>query len=437
MKYDFPTQRPTIIKVIGVGGGGGNAVAHMYKQGIHDVSFLLCNTDHQALAGSEVPNRLQLGEKITEGLGAGSEPEVARQAAEESEADIRKILDDGTKMVFITAGMGGGTGTGAAPVIAGIAKDMGILTVGIVTIPFEFEGDDKLFLALRGVEKLSQNVDALLVINNERLRDIYSDLSIFNAFARADDTLSVAAKSIAEIITMRGVINLDFADVNKVLKNGGVAIMSSGEAEGEMRVTKAIQNALNSPLLNNNDVFNAQRILFNISSSLEAQPMMVEEMAEIDKFMEKFNKNIKVIWGTAADESLDKKVKFTILATGFGINDVPHMDEKMEYETQEERMADQRRRETLAREQAEKEKEKTRLRNTFMPSKEQGGKPVSRTKPYIFSTDQLDDNRFIEAVLEHPAYNRPPRVFEKLTEELNNEKRNNNSSGDFTAEIKL
>ena len=259
-----PKVQDSIIKVIGVGGGGGNAVNHMYREGIHDVSFVLCNTDAQALNDSPVPVHLQLGK---EGLGAGNRPARAREAAMESIDDIRRMLDDGTKMAFITAGMGGGTGTGAAPVIAQASKEMGILTVGIVTIPFRFEGPRKIDQALDGVEEMSKHVDALLVINNERLREIYPDLTVLDAFGKADDTLSVAAKSIAEIITVHGLMNLDFNDVKTVLKDGGVAIMSTGYGEGENRVKKAIDDALNSPLLNDNDVFNSKKILLSISCS--------------------------------------------------------------------------------------------------------------------------------------------------------------------------
>ena len=271
VQFDFPTDSPKIIKVIGVGGGGGNAVNHMYREGIHDVTFVLCNTDNQALKDSPVPVKLQLGK---EGLGAGNRPARARKAAEESIEDIKNMLNDGTKMVFITAGMGGGTGTGAAPIIAQTAKEMDILTIGIVTIPFRWEGDKKIDQALDGVEEISKHVDALLVINNEKLSEIYSELSVDDAFDKADDTLSVAAKSIAEIITLHGKVNLDFNDVKTVLKDGGVAIMSTGYGEGDNRVSEAIKNAQHSPLLNNNDIFNSKKVLLNIYDSAQYKLMM-------------------------------------------------------------------------------------------------------------------------------------------------------------------
>ena len=281
VQFDFPTDSPKIIKVIGVGGGGGNAVNHMYREGIHDVTFVLCNTDNQALKDSPVPVKLQLGK---EGLGAGNRPARARKAAEESIEDIKNMLNDGTKMVFITAGMGGGTGTGAAPIIAQTAKEMDILTIGIVTIPFRWEGDKKIDQALDGVEEISKHVDALLVINNEKLSEIYSELSVDDAFDKADDTLSVAAKSIAEIITLHGKVNLDFNDVKTVLKDGGVAIMSTGYGEGDNRVSEAIKNAQHSPLLNNNDIFNSKKVLLNISYSAQYK-LMMSEMDEVKEFM--------------------------------------------------------------------------------------------------------------------------------------------------------
>ena len=325
--FGEPEKEKSIIKVIGVGGGGGNAVNHMYREGIHDVSFVLCNTDAQALNDSPVPVHLQLG---NEGLGAGNKPEKAREAAEESIEDVRNMLSDGTKMAFITAGMGGGTGTGAAPVIARVSKELGILTVGIVTIPFRFEGEKKIDQALDGVEEMSKHVDALLVINNERLREIYPELSILDAFGKADDTLSVAAKSIAEIITVHGLINLDFNDVKTVLKDGGVAIMSTGYGEGEGRVKKAIDDALNSPLLNDNDIFNSKKILLSISFSGEKGnnkgSLMMEEMNDVNDFMAKFDTKFEIKWGLATDPELGDKIKVTILATGFGIEDVDGMN---------------------------------------------------------------------------------------------------------------
>ena len=330
--FDFPKDSPHIIKVIGVGGGGGNAVNHMYKEGIHDVTFVVCNTDNQALEESPVLRKLQLG---SEGLGAGNRPAKARAAAEESIEDIKNMLNDGCRMAFITAGMGGGTGTGAAPIIAKTAKDMEILTVGIVTIPFLFEGNKKIDQALDGVEEMSKHVDALLVINNERLRDVYSDISVMNAFGKADDTLSIAAKSIAEIITLRGIINLDFNDVKTVLKDGGVAIMSTGYGEGEGRVTQAITDALHSPLLNNNDIFNSKKVLFVITYSPNSE-LMMGEMDEIHEFMSKFGKDVETKWGLYTDETLENKVKFTILATGFGIKDVPGMDNVLKQRSLEE-----------------------------------------------------------------------------------------------------
>lgn len=306
----------SIIKVIGVGGGGGNAVAHMYKQGIHDVNFLICNTDRQALNANEVPAKIQMGP----GLGAGNVPAVAEKYAQESADEIREALSDGTQMVFITAGMGGGTGTGAAPVIANIAKSMDILTVGIVTIPFLFEGRKKIIQALDGVDKIAEHVDALLVINNERLRDICADMNINAAFAKADDTLTTAARSIAEIITKKGKMNVDFADVRTTLKDGGISIMSIGYGEGEGRLDKAFNDALNSPLINNNDIYQAQRLLFYISYS-EESPIGVDELTEVHEFMAKFEKDFNLIWGCGMEDDLGEQVKVTIIATGFGKND--------------------------------------------------------------------------------------------------------------------
>ena len=407
VQFYFPTDSPKIIKVIGVGGGGGNAVNHMYREGIHDVTFVLCNTDNQALAESPVPVKLQLGRSITQGLGAGNRPERARDAAEESIDDIKEQLNDGTKMVFITAGMGGGTGTGAAPVIARIAKEMDILTVGIVTIPFIFEGEKKIIQALDGVERIAQHVDALLVINNERLREIYADLTFMNAFGKADDTLSIAAKSIAEIITMRGTVNLDFADVKTILKDGGVAIMSTGFGEGENRVTKAIDDALHSPLLNNNDIFNAKKVMLNVSFCPTSE-LMMEEMNEIHEFMSKFREGVEVIWGVAVDNSLDTKVKITVLATGFGVEDVPGMDTLHEARSQEEE-------ELQLQLEEEKEKNKERIRKAYGESAGIGKKSLrSRRHIYIFNTEDLDNDDIIAMIEESPTYTRDKTKLLKI-----------------------
>jgi cell division protein FtsZ len=403
MPFDFQTDSPSIIKVIGVGGGGGNAVNHMYKEGIHDVTFVVCNTDNQALAESPVPIKLQLG---SEGLGAGNRPDRAREAAQESIENVKNMLSDGCKMVFITAGMGGGTGTGAAPIIASTAKDMDILTVGIVTIPFLFEGNKKIDQALDGVEQMSKHVDALLVINNERLRDIYSDVSVLNAFGKADDTLSIAAKSIAEIITIRGKINLDFNDVKTVLKNGGVAIMSTGYGSGENRVSQAINDALHSPLLNNNDIFNSKKILFNISYSTNSE-LMMEEMNEVHDFMSKFGKDVETKWGLYIDETLDEKVKFTVLATGFGIKDIPGMDNMLNKRTIEE----QKRMEELEEEEQRKD---DRREGYYGETTSTAGKKRRRYNTYIFTLEDLDNDDIISMVETTPTYQRSKSVLESI-----------------------
>ena len=396
----LPSTSPAIIKVIGVGGGGGNAVNHMYREGIHDVNFVLCNTDSKALCDSPVPMRLQLGK---EGLGAGNRPERARAAAEESVEDIRRMLDDGTKMVFITAGMGGGTGTGAAPVIAREAKDMGILTVGIVTIPFRFEGNKKIDQALDGVDEISKHVDALLVINNERLREIYPDLNVLSAFERADNTLSVAARSIAEIITMHGIINLDFRDVCTVLKDGGVAIMSTGFGEGENRVTKAIENALNSPLLNNTDIFHSKKVLLSISfcAEKEGDTLMMEEMNEVHEFMSKFHDDVETKWGLSTNDTLGKQVK--ILATGFGMRDIPGMQEKIDAEEEQRRINE-----------AEKAEEYEDRRNKYYGTDEK--KSGQRRKPriYLFNLEDLDNEEIISMVELTPTFKRSKETLKEI-----------------------
>ena len=309
------------IMVIGVGGGGNNAIDNMYKEKVENVEFVVCNTDAQALRNSKVPKKLLIGPMTTKGLGAGNNPEVARLAAEESYEDVNNLFDERTKMVFVTAGMGGGTGTGAAPVVAKVAKERGLLTIGIVTIPFLFEGNPKILKALDGVDEMKKYVDALLVINNDRLCDIYGDLDFLNAFGKADDTLTTAARSISELITVKGYINLDFNDVDTTLRGGGAAIISSGYGEGENRVTKAFNEALNSPLLKNRDITSSKKLLFNIYFSQNAtHKFEMKETTEITSFITELNPTVDVIWGATIDESLGDKIKITILAAGFNVD---------------------------------------------------------------------------------------------------------------------
>lgn len=400
---DLPQTNNCIIKVIGVGGGGGNAVNHMYREGIHDVSYVVCNTDKKALDDSPVPNHLQLGP----GLGAGNVPEKARKIAEESIDSIKEMLNDGTRMVFITAGMGGGTGTGAAPIIARCAKEAGILTVGIVTIPFKFEGMPKINQALDGVEEISKHVDALLVINNERLREIYPELTVINAFAKADDTLTIAAKSIAEIITMHGIMNLDFEDVTTVLKDGGVAIMSTGYGEGEGRVTKALTEALTSPLLNHNDIFNSKKVLLNINfcADDEHSSLMMEEMNEIHEFMGKFRHDVETKWGLATDSTLGDKVKITLLATGFGLQAIngtsSHQEEKKE---------------KLSAEDKERKANRDELIDIYYERDNKTSKH-RHNNIFIYSAENMDNDNIIARIDESPTYSRTKEDLNRLKNE--------------------
>lgn len=402
LPFAIPTDAPRIIKVIGVGGGGSNAVENMYNKGIHNVSFVICNTDIQALNHSNIPMKVQLGETVTEGLGAGNDPAVAHMAAEESREQIERLFNDGTKMAFITAGMGGGTGTGAAPVVAQIAKEMGILTIGIVTIPFKFEMGKKIKQALRGVSEIAKHVDALLVINNERLLDIYPKLDIEEGFRKVDDVLTTATKSIAEIITARGTINLDFRDVKKVLKNGGVAIMSYGIESGEERLAKAFDKAMNSPLLNNNDIYKSKKILFNIYYNPN-EPMLVEEINAVNDFMEKFkDDNIEVIWGLSKDHNLlDGEVKVTILATGFGMKNIPGMEPLIaEEEAKEEEISREEKAKRQAEEKAISEMEKAFYKEEY--------------KVFIFDDASLNNEEIISAVDNSPVYKRTIQELEML-----------------------
>ena len=394
VEFNIPTDQsvdtPKIIKVIGVGGGGSNAVNHMFQEGIHDVTFALCNTDVQALQQSDIPKKIQLGK---EGLGAGNKPERARMAAEESIEDIKALLDDGsTKMVFITAGMGGGTGTGAAPVVAKVAKEKDILTIGIVTIPFRWEGNKKIDQALDGVEEMKKHVDALLVINNERLLEVYNNLSLDDAYAKADSTLSIAAKSISEIITKHGKQNLDFNDVKTVLKDGGVAIMSTGYGEGDNRVSKAIKDAQYSPLLNSND-----------------HQLMVNEMEEVREFLSRFNSNYELKWGIAKDDSLGEKVKITLLATGFDIQDihVKEMDERINLRSAEEKK--RKKQEEEAEEQKNKRREQYYTGGTTTSSQRS-----RRRNIYTFTLEDLDNEAIIAMVENSATYNRGKSTLNEI-----------------------
>ncbi|MEB2776078.1 cell division protein FtsZ [Algoriphagus sp. D3-2-R+10] len=329
-RFDLHKNPKSIIKVIGVGGGGSNAVNHMFGLGIKDVEFVVVNTDAQALKSSPVPLRLQLGANLTEGLGAGANPEQGRNAAIESEDEIRELLADNTKMVFITAGMGGGTGTGAAPVVARIAKELNILTVGIVTAPFMFEGKKKMNVAQAGIEALRENCDTVLVILNDKLREIYGNLAIRTAFSKADDILSTAARSIAEIITVHQDVNVDFEDVKTVMKDAGAAVMGSSTEEGEGRAIRAAGAAISSPLLNNVDIKGAEKILLSIMSG-EDEELSMDELSEITEYIqEKAGDNAEVIFGQGIDPELGKAIRVTVIATGFEMDRLQGTSKKME-----------------------------------------------------------------------------------------------------------
>jgi cell division protein FtsZ len=323
MNFDLPVERSSIIKVLGIGGGGNNAVNHMFEKGIRDVNFVVCNTDHQALAKSPVPIKVQIGEALTEGMGAGSQPEKGKKAALENIENVMESLGGNTRMVFITTGMGGGTGTGAIPVIAKACREAGLLTIAVVTIPFKSEGKVRIRYAIDGITELKDHVDSLLVINNEKLREIYGNQGVSTAFAKADDVLTTAVKGIAEIITVTGYINVDFADVETVMKDSGVAIMGMGTAAGENRAIKAIENALASPLLNSNDITGAKSILINISSGIGEHELTMDELGEITDYMyEAASEDALIIRGLSQDETLGENISVTVIATGFEANSI-------------------------------------------------------------------------------------------------------------------
>lgn len=381
----------TLIKVIGVGGGGGNAIANMYRDGMYDVSFLVCNTDSKALEDSPIPTRIQFGP----GLGAGGKPEIGRQYAEQEEslAAIYDAIDKETKMVFVTAGMGGGTGTGAAPIVAREVKAREILTVGIVTLPFLFEGRKQIDKALDGLELLAKEVDSLIVVNNQRMLSVYHTQSVMDAFHKADQTLTNAVRSVVDIIKMRGVIYLDFNDVCMVLREGGICVISTGTAHGENRITAAIENALNSPLLNQNDIFTARRLVMCITFPEKHETLQMNELCEVEEFIAKFErKDLEYKWGLAKDESLEGEVKVTILASGFGL---------VEEDDDEEQLL--------------KSIERDTLHQTYY-----GELRKTRTKPrrpvYIFAQEELDNELLIDQIEAIPTAKRTREQLQKIKE---------------------
>ena len=406
MKFDMPKEQSSIIKVIGVGGGGSNAVNHMYRQGIKGVDFIVCNTDHQALDISPVPIKIPLGQSLTEGRGAGSIPDVGMNAAIENLDEIKAILEKNTKMIFVTAGMGGGTGTGAAPVIASAAKELGILTVGIITVPFKFEGKKRRTQAEDGIEKMREAVDTLLVINNDKLREMFGNLSLVNAFEQADDVLAIAAKGIAEVISVTGQINVDFNDVNTVMKDSGVAIMGSAEAEGEDRAQKCVENALLSPLLNDNNIEGATYVLLNITYG--SKEVLMDEISEItDHIQDEAGSTADVIWGHGYDESLGDKLCVTIIATGF--NTSPYtgipmkQPEKIKIPLEDERP-------TIITQEIENPVQE----NIVKPQVEEESPLTSEVKRYVLEEEPVDQVQDLSSEVEV--------VTEKTEKELNDGK---------------
>lgn len=414
------SDTPVRIKVVGVGGGGNNAINHMYRQGIKGVSFANVNTDRQALKASPVPVKLQIGP----GLGAGNKPEVALELAEMATEQIDGLFEDEAEMVFITAGMGGGTGTGAAPVVARVAKERGLLTIGIVTIPFNFEGQKKILKAISGADEMSKYVDALMVIDNERLTEIYKDLDLLNAFAKADDTLLMAAQSISDLITCDARINLDIEDVKTTLRDSGTAVISYGFGEGENRVTKAIEDALNSPLLRNNDIKSSTRLLFNFYISRKSQrPFKMEEINEMTEFVSSLHSDVDVIWGIGFDDTLEDKVKITILAAGFGMSAL-NLDARKDNDARKaaERVAKQDApvhhdlQNTISRQPAQAMAD-PRFDGIYDGKLEALKRSKNAARYIVLTPDQLDDDAVIDVVESTPAYNRDRKIMETLKTE--------------------
>lgn len=407
----FVGDNSSLIKVIGVGGGGSNAVNYMYNQKIPRVKFVVCNTDKQHLDDSPVPERVLLGEKITHGRGAGNKPEIGKKCAEESTEAIRQLFNDGTEMVFITAGMGGGTGTGAAPVVARLAKEAGMLTIGIVTVPFMFEGEQKIIKALDGAKAMRQHVDALLLINNENLIELYPDLNFFNAFEKADDTLANAARSVSDIISERCYINVDFEDVRTTLKDSGTAIISTAYGEGEHRISDAIHNALHSPLLKRHDIYTSKRLLFKFACSRQSpNAPKAQELGEINHFTSKLPSSIDVKWGVADDPELGDKVRVTVLASGFDVTlrEDAEEEKKIVFESEN---------------QNNKEDKDSRVRNDDSEriAEIYGSDKVmkqrrnaAKMKYAVLTPDQFDDYQVILMIENSPTFTRGPRFNEEL-----------------------
>lgn len=411
MRFDLPREHSSVIKVIGVGGGGSNAVNYMYSQGIKGVDFMVCNTDAQALDASPVPIKVQLGSTLTEGRGAGSKPEVGRNAAVENLEDVKAIVGNHTTMVFVTAGMGGGTGTGAAPVIARACREMGILTVGIVTVPFIFEGKKRSQQAEEGLSEMREAVDTLLVIRNDKLRELYGNLSLKQAFSHADEVLCTAAKGIAEVITLTGEINVDMNDVNTVMRDSGVAIMGSGMASGEGRAEKAVRVALESPLLNDNDITGANFVLLNITYG--GDEVKMDEITEItDYIQECAGRSAEVIWGYGQDEDLGDNLCVTVIATGFTMKAVDSS-----YASEPTRRIPLDLDETSKKELTTKVSSPTEKPTTTAYTPE----PESAEEPYIKSTDEqvvVPPVNNIPPAIERPPQEDPPRKIEPEEPEI-------------------
>lgn len=406
-KNDQFDHQANDIMVVGVGGGGGNAVNHMFHQSPDNITFVVCNTDEKAVYNTDVPNKVVIGN----GRGAGNDPEKAKKFAETDIDKIENIFREDTRMVFITAGMGGGTGTGAGPVVARVAKERGLLTIGIVTIPFLFEGKKKIMKALEGADEMAKYVDALLIINNERLTEIYPDLDFFNAFGKADDTLSTAARSISEIITTTGYINVDFEDVDRTLRGGGTAIISTGHGEGEHRVSKAIQDALNSPLLRNRDIFGSRSLLLNLYMSNNGDSSMaMNEVQELRDFVNDINSDVDIIWGVTVDNSLGDKVKITILAAGFDVTIREEENDLINGKSNKSGGASHSGGGKTYTPKTESANDKTR--KMFI---DQYGEGFDTNNNYIvLGADQMNDDSIIEILEKTPAFNRDKKTVDNL-----------------------